>query len=73
VIVEIGETLINCRADIDLNLVRAGIVEKPENYRWNSIGYHVQTDNQDDLLSLDFGLREFNVLDSNWGRATLSN
>jgi putative transposase len=64
VLVEKGETLINCLAYIDLNPVRAGIVEKPEEYRWNSIGYHVQTNNKDNLLSLDFGLKEFNVLDS---------
>ena len=54
-----GETLINCLAYIDLNPVRAGLVSKPEEYRWNSIGYHVQTNNRDDFLSLDFGLREF--------------
>ena len=59
VIVENGETLINCLAYIDLNPVRAGLVSKPEEYRWNSIGYHVQTNNKDDFLSLDFGLREF--------------
>ena len=35
VIIEKGETLINCLAYIDLNPVRAGIVEKPEDYRWN--------------------------------------
>ncbi len=64
VIVENGETLINCLAYIDLNPVRAGIVDKPEDYRWNSIGYHVQADNKDGFLSLDFGLKEFNVLDS---------
>ena len=64
VIVEKGETLINCLAYIDLNPVRAGIVEKPDEYRWNSIGYHVQSDNKDEFLSLDFGLKEFNVLDS---------
>jgi len=64
VIVEKGETLINCLAYIDLNPVRAGMVEKPEDYRWNSIGYHVQAQNKDDFLSLDFGLKEFNVLDS---------
>jgi len=44
--------------------VRAGIVEKPEDYRWNSIGCHVQTNNKDNFLSLDFGLKEFNVLDA---------
>jgi hypothetical protein len=41
--------------------LRAGLVERPEQYRWNSLGYHVQTDNQDDFLSTDFGLKEFNV------------
>ncbi len=55
VIVENGETLINCLAYIDLNPLRAGLVERPEEYRWNSLGYHVQTGNKDDLLSLDFG------------------
>ena len=43
VIVEKGETLINCLAYIDLNPLRAGLVERPEEYRWNSLGYHVQT------------------------------
>ncbi|MGD9212759.1 MAG: hypothetical protein PVI90_18390 [Desulfobacteraceae bacterium] len=65
VIVEKGETLINCLAYIDLNPVRAKIVKKPEDYRWNSIGYHVQTKNKDDFLSLDFGLKEFGELDKN--------
>lgn len=64
VLVEKGETLINCLAYIDLNPVRAGIVEKPEDYRWNSIGYHVQTGNREDFLSLDFGLKAFRVLDT---------
>jgi REP element-mobilizing transposase RayT len=59
VIVENGQTLINCLAYIDLNPVRAGLVSRPEEYRWNSIGYHVQTNNKEDFLSLDFGLREF--------------
>ena len=62
-IVENGETLINCLAYIDLNPLRAGLVERPEDYRWNSLGYHVQTGNKDNFLSLDFGLREFGVLD----------
>jgi hypothetical protein len=61
VIVENGETLINCLAYIDLNPLRAGMVERPEQYRWNSLGYHIQTNNQDDFLSTDFGLKEFNV------------
>jgi putative transposase len=64
VIVEKGETLINCLAYIDLNPLRAGLVERPEEYRWNSLGYHVQTGNKDDFLSLDFGLLEFGILDA---------
>ena len=57
VVVEDGNTLINCLAYIDLNPVRAGLVEKPEDYRWSSIGYHVQTGNRDNLLSMDLGLK----------------
>lgn len=57
-LVEKGDTLINCLAYIDLNPVRAGIVNRPEDYRWSSIGYHVQSKNKDNFLSLDFGLRE---------------
>jgi putative transposase len=61
VIVDKGETLVNCLAYIDLNPLRAGLVERPEQYRWNSLGYHVQTNNRDNFLSTDFGLKEFNV------------
>lgn len=61
VIVENGETLINCLAYIDLNPVRAGLVKRPEDYRWNSIGYHIQTNNKDNFLSMDFGLKEFSI------------
>jgi putative transposase len=61
VIVENGEALINCLAYIELNPVRAGLVKHPEEYRWCSLGYHVQTRNRSRFLSLDFGLREFGV------------
>ena len=61
VIVDNGETLINCLAYIDLNPVRAGLATRPEDYRWCSLGYHLQANNKDNLLSLDFGLREFGV------------
>jgi REP element-mobilizing transposase RayT len=61
VIVENGETLINCLAYIELNPVRAGLVKRPEDYRWCSLGYHVQTRNKGRFLSLDFGLGEFGV------------
>ncbi len=58
-----GSTVTHCLAYIDLNAVRAGIVKRPENYRWCSIGYHLQTGNRDGFLSLDFGLAEFGVDD----------
>ncbi len=56
VLVEDGVTLINCLAYVDLNPVRAGIVERPEEYRWCSLGYHLQTGNAGGFLSLNFGL-----------------
>jgi hypothetical protein len=55
VIVEDGKTLINCLTYIDLNPLGAGMMERPEDYRWNSLCYHIQTGNKDDFLSLDFG------------------
>jgi putative transposase len=61
VIVDNGDTLVNCLAYIDLNPVRAGICKVPEDYRWCSLGYHVQSGNKDGFLSLDFGLRAFGV------------
>jgi putative transposase len=54
--VENGKTLINCLAYIDLNPVRASIIEKPEDYRWNTLGYLLQTKNKDNFLTLEFGL-----------------
>ena len=62
VIVDHGETLINCLAYIDLNPVRAGITKRPEGYRWCSLGYHVQAKNAEGFLSMDFGLKEFGVM-----------
>jgi hypothetical protein len=56
---ENGDTLITLLAYVDLNAVRAGIVQRPEEYRWCSLGYHVQTDNKDNFLSMDFGLAPF--------------
>ena len=56
--------MINCLAYIDLNPLRAGLVERPEDYRWNSLGYHLQTGNKDNFLSLDLGLIEFGVLNA---------
>jgi len=61
VIVQDGETLINCLAYVELNPVRAGLVKEPEAYRWCSLGFHIQAKNQGGWLSLDFGLEEFGV------------
>ena len=36
-------------------------MDRPEDYRWNSLGYHEHTNNRDNFLSTDFGLNEFNV------------
>ncbi len=63
VLVEDGRTLVNCLAYIDLNPVRAGIVDRPEDYRWCSLGYHLQSNNRDNLLELDFGLVDWDVPD----------
>ena len=60
---EDGLTLVNLLAYVDLNAVRAGIVKRPEEYRWCSLGYHIQSGNKDDLLSVDFGMKEWNEFD----------
>ena len=62
-IVEDGLTLVNLLAYVDLNAVRAGIVTRPEEYRWCSLGYHIQSGNRDELLSVDFGVKEWNEFD----------
>ena len=62
-IVEQGHTLVNLLAYVDLNPIRAGLVKKPEDYRWCSLGYHMQTGNRDELLSVDFGLKEWHEFD----------
>ncbi|WP_045214903.1 transposase [Desulfonatronovibrio magnus] len=59
-IVQDGLSLVNLLAYVDLNPIRAGIVKKPEDYRWCSLGYHTQTGNKDGLLSMDFGMKEWN-------------
>ena len=53
-IVDKGETLLNCLAYINLNPLRAGMVEYPEQCRWNSLGYHIWTNNKDNFLSKVF-------------------
>ncbi|VFQ45649.1 transposase [Desulfoluna butyratoxydans] len=63
VIVQEGNALINCLAYIDLNAVRAGIVNRPEAYRWCSIGYRIQTGNREGFLSSELGTPEFGGAD----------
>ena len=53
-IVDNGETLVNCLAYIDLNPLRAGLVDRPEEYRWNSLEFHIQTQNKDQFLSTNY-------------------
>ena len=38
-----GEAQLTCSAYIDLNPIRANIVERPEDYRWSSLGLRVRT------------------------------
>lgn len=54
VLLEKGEALLNCMAYIDLNPVRAGIVNVPEKYRWCSLYHHAVKRNKDALLSMDY-------------------
>ena len=46
-----------------VNPIRAGIVKRPEHYRWCSLGYHQQSGNAGELLSLEFGLADWDELD----------
>lgn len=39
VLIESGESLLNCLAYIDLNPVRADIISLPEKYKWSSVYY----------------------------------
>jgi len=52
-LVESGSALLTVLSYIDLNPVRAGIVAKPERYRFSSIGYRYQTGNEDKVLTYD--------------------
>lgn len=63
-IVQNGYSLVNLLAYVDLNPIRAGIVKRPEEYRWCSLGYHVQTANHDGLLCVDFGMKEWGERES---------
>ena len=51
VLIESGEALLNTLAYVDLNPIRAKIVELPEFYRWSSIGYRMV--NKDKFLTFE--------------------
>ena len=50
---EDGAALLSCMAYIDLNAVRANLVDRPEDYRYCGLGYHMGSDNKDRFLSFD--------------------
>ena len=43
VIVDTGEAQLSCSAYIDLNPIRAGVVLRPEDYRWSSMGLRARS------------------------------
>jgi len=53
--------LINCLAYIDLNPVRAGLVDRPKEYRRSSLGYRFRFSYKEQFLSWNLGLKEYNV------------
>lgn len=63
VIVESGRALLQCLAYIDLNPIRAGLVQRPEDYRWCSMSYLARRNNAGGLLTPDFGLADWSAPD----------
>ena len=58
VVVEKEAALLACMAYVDLNPVRANLVDRPDNYRFCGLGYHVQSGNKDGFINLDI-MREY--------------
>ncbi len=57
IIVEHGGTQLSCSAYMDLNPVRAGIVQAPEDYRWSSMGMRARNPAEGKkLLATEFEL-----------------
>jgi REP element-mobilizing transposase RayT len=56
-----GTAELICSAYIDLNPVRAGIVKKPEDYRWSSIGLMVRNRRKSEKLLKKIVLEKKNV------------
>jgi hypothetical protein len=57
-----GDAELICSAYIDLNAVRAGIVKKPEDYRWSSIGMKVRNPKKTNKLLKNIILYKENVI-----------
>jgi len=57
-----GDAELICSAYIDLNAVRAGIVKKPEDYRWSSIGMKVRNPRKTNKLLKNIILYKENVI-----------
>ena len=53
VLIEEGETLITCLAYIELNPLRAGMVNIPEEYRWSSFTYRTAHSHSEGFLYFD--------------------
>ncbi len=53
VVLQRDRALINCMAYVDLNALRANLVDRPEAYRFCGLGHHVRSGNEGDFLSLD--------------------
>ena len=47
ILVSRGESQLVCSSYIDLNPIRAGIVRKPEEYRWCTLGYLARNSKKD--------------------------
>lgn len=62
VIVEEGFPLINSLAYIDLNPVRARLVGKPEEYKWNTLGYLTQNGSENNLIRTDLWMDDWKNL-----------
>jgi REP element-mobilizing transposase RayT len=53
VVIESGESLLNCLGYIELNPIRAGIVQIPEEYRWCSLSMRMFASESNQFLSED--------------------
>jgi len=51
--IESGESLMTCLAYVELNPLRAGLVQRPEDYRWSSFGYRLGRGGNKRFLSFD--------------------